>query len=419
VSDELAAEKTQEPRTPRKNRIVLLATIAVVALLGLVVIVQLVLRPAVRTQEAANAEAVDTRGLERVAWCGAGRFAVVQDFERDGTPVVTAWNRDSGRTESRRGWLWLRTEQAASAIWMLPMSGKEVAALVAQPGRTPYPLAGVASFDAPAPELVRWVLDSVATPVPATTWEPLPGSIGTVAVASVEQTIGSAPASLSFVLPGHNVQRATIRVGASSKTFDVLGWSASRAVFGIRGIAQVGPQPSHFGAPSLAFYAADGTQIDTGNEFEFFREACWSGQGSWVVTIEPATGGNSVTARALVGSTRPTRELCELRVEEEPVALLGPAGRWVLIGVSADKGARQYDEITAPGERKRVLLIPRDPSAEWTQESWHEGAGLLRLGLSTSATGQLQTRVLLYRPGVSRPKTVYKGSKRLTTEGDR
>ena len=80
-------------------------------------------------------------------------------------------------------------------------------------------------------------------------------------------------------------------------------------------------------------------------------------------------------------------------------------------------GGTQYDEITAPGQRKRVLLLPEDPTAEWTAETWHEGSGLLRLGVSVSPTGQVATRVVLYRPGMSRPKTVYKGPKRLATEG--
>ncbi len=144
---------------------------------------------------------------------------------------------------------------------------------------------------------------------------------------------------------------------------------------------------------------------------------CWTGTDSFFALIRE-------TSPSLVAAQDPSRPgtatpvvLTQTSAEEGPPALLGPAGKWVAIGVNAARGARQYDEITAPGERKMLMRIQKDPSAEWTSEAWQEGAGLLRLGLNVSATGQVQTRVLLYRPGIGRPKTVYKGPKRLTKEG--
>ncbi len=98
-------------------------------------------KPAVSRQEVANRSAVDTKGLERVAWVGNGAFAVVQDFERDGTPVVVAWNRETGELKQQPGWLWLRSEQASAAVWMVPMTAEKVSELIDGPGGTPYPLA--------------------------------------------------------------------------------------------------------------------------------------------------------------------------------------------------------------------------------------------------------------------------------------
>ena len=95
VSDAQPPTETGEAAGPRPRRIWLLIAIALVAFAALAVLVLLVVEPAVTRQEVANRSAVDTKGLERVAWVGNGAFAVVQDFERDGTPVVVAWNRET------------------------------------------------------------------------------------------------------------------------------------------------------------------------------------------------------------------------------------------------------------------------------------------------------------------------------------
>ena len=85
--------------------------------------------------------------------------------------MVRRWSRhgtgDRGACKQQRGWLWLRTEQAAPAIWMVPMTAEKVAALIAAAGATPYPLTGVSTHDAPAPGLARWLLDSNEGPVQA------------------------------------------------------------------------------------------------------------------------------------------------------------------------------------------------------------------------------------------------------------
>ncbi len=290
------------------------------------------------------------------------------------------------------------------------MSGHGVRSLIESPGPTPYPLTSVDTQDSPAPGLARWVLDSTDGPSPATVWEPIPAGMSLVAVATVDPGAGSAPSDLRLVGPHRDAKRP-LTVG---RTFEPLAWAATGEVFGIQ---QLFPSTvstrAQRGGPIVSFYSREGTRRSSAGV------GCWSGATPSWVFLQAIANGSSVIAQDVSGRGVAPLTLLSVTSGEGAPSLLGPAGKWVLIGVNAAKGARQYDEITAPGERKRVLLVPRDPTAEWTQEAWREGAGLLRLGLSTSATGQLQTRVMLYKPGVSRPKTIYKGPKRLTTEGNR
>jgi hypothetical protein len=204
-----------------------------------------------------------------------------------------------------------------------------------------------------------------------------------------------------------------------SVTVDPLGWSASGDLFALRVLHPAGSELAETAKPLTDYYMTDGTRRVAESLDPSASASCWAGSGNYrVASVVSKSPPYLVTAQDLMQPPPPTEvRLAEVAADEGPPALLGPAGKWVLIGVNAARGARQYDEITAPGQRRRLLLIPRDPSAQWTEEAWQEGAGLLRLGVAVSPTGQVQTRVMLYRPGASRPRTVYKGPKRLAAEG--
>jgi hypothetical protein len=417
-----SADEASERVPPRKDRMLLLVVIALVSLIALVALAISIVRPAVRAQRAANVMAVDTRGLERVAWAGDGRFAVVQDFERDGTPVVSAWDRQSGRLQRQRGWLWLRTEETAAAIWVIPMTAKQVAAIVNVPGDARYPLTAIALTDAPAPGLARWDFYHGPPAPGARAWRPVAGGRAS-AEFGVDAKKGSAPFSLGL----RQSRPGGVPVGIAKQvegspfpaTVNPLGWSASGDLFALRVLDPAGGQTGETAESLTEYYLTDGTRRFTGSSAPSASASCWAGSGNYrVASAATKSSPYLVTAQDLMQPPPPTEvRLAEIRADEGPPALLGPAGKWVLIGVNAARGARQYDEITAPGQRRRLLLIPRDPSAQWTEEAWQEGAGLLRLGVAVSPTGQVQTRVMLYRPGASRPRTVYRGPKRLATEG--
>jgi hypothetical protein len=414
VSDAPLAEDTpEEAQAPRPRRMLLLLVVAFVAIIALVWVVSAVVRPGIEQQTAADKMAVNTRGFERVGWAGGGQYAIIQDFERDGTPIVVAWNRETGKTQVQRGWVWVRTEQAAPAIWLVPLDANAVRRLVSQ--RRSYPLEDTEGYDQPAPGLVRWALDSASAPAPAVSWAPIPSGEGVSAELEVDSSKGSAPYRLRFRQADGTSKPAE---DPSGRTFDSLGWSASGDFFAARPLLQPSPSGTE---RVLEFYTPGGTNVRGAGTSPTIGPQSWAGSGSFFVDAVESPAPSSkpvpVFAQDIGNPLAPATRLLDVPPDGSAPVLLGPAGSWVLIRTTAARKATQYDEITAPGRRERVFLVPRDPSAEWTHDAWQDGAGLLRLGVSVSALGEAKTRVLLFRQGVSRPKTIYRGPKRLTIRG--
>ena len=395
----------------------LLLAIALLGIVALVALVTLVVRPGIERQAVIDRTAVDTRGFERVGWAGAGRYAVIQDFERDGTPIVSAWDRETGKTQVKRGWVWVRTEQAAPAIWLVPITADEVRSLISAPQS--YPLAGTDRYDEPAPGLVRWAFDSGSAPAPAALWAPIPNGHGAAAELMVDSAKGSAPSVARFRQPDGSVK--LIDATPSGTTLDPVGWSASGQLLAVSALRAPPIRQSTSRETTLQYFTQAG--VNTGTTFTNARTGpqCWAGTGGfWVTSLgAPKDLSTPVVAKDLDHFPVQEKRLLEVPFAEGAPRILGPSGDWVIVRTGAPREATEYDEITAPGVRKRVFLVPNDPSATWTAEAWQEKAGLVRLGVSVSAIGETQTRVLLFRPGASRPKTIYKGPKRLTTKGER
>ncbi len=406
MTDELAADSPEQPEGPRRSRIPALLAIAALSLVALVALAVLVVRPSIRQQEVTNERAVDTTGFEWTEWAGAGRYAVIQDFERDGTPLVKSWDPETRRFETKRGYVWLRTEQAAAAVWIVPMSAAEVAASARADGS--FPLARRSGADAPVAGLERWVLGEPSASRDATSWAPMANAQGDRVVPVVDEAVGSAPAMLVFEPRGG----APSEVSVDGHTLVPLGWSAAGAYFAALTLDTRSTRAAETSS-AVNVYSRDGTLVFTQPAaLSIATPAAWLGVANQLATYSRP---RAIAAQDVATEAR--RTIFAVGQGAALPRLLGTSGRGVLVGTEAARGADQYDEVSASGERTRVMLVQEDRSAVWTTESWAEQTGLLRLGAKVSALGEVRTRVLLFVPGRNRPVKVYEGSDRLSAEG--
>jgi len=92
-------------------------------------------------------------GWDALSWTGDGRFAVLQTFDAAGTPVVMAWDAETGEVSEQSGYRVLAIEPASSVLWLEPMSAEDVGTDMME---NEYAFFDLGPFDGPAASLEAW-----------------------------------------------------------------------------------------------------------------------------------------------------------------------------------------------------------------------------------------------------------------------
>lgn len=217
---------------------------------------------------------VDASG--RVAWCGQGRFGVVQTSDPEGEPVVLAWDSATGETHSLTGCRLATVERHGAVVWLVPMDRGQLSEhpdgewdSVLVPAEGP--------FDAVPESLLAWDL-TVARREPVAsrdlTWMRWPGPGPWSATAVIDPERGAYPSDL---LLGESAVEADDRrasLPGNFGTFDVVGWSPSGRYLALAELLDVGAVPQE------AFRRIIIVDAQSGETISEARQNASQGQGS-------------------------------------------------------------------------------------------------------------------------------------------
>jgi hypothetical protein len=167
-------------------------------------------------------------------WAGDGRYAILQAVGKDEKPVVTAWDRTTGKLLTYPDYRVVGVEPHEARFWIVPDSRP-----------LPYGTHGAVvphvmdiagdGVDSPPAELYAVRLDEDATPrsdVDAR-WHTWSGSAAYSVSVEIDVNRGACPSSLRFSATGTSRNAWSAKVPTDVVTFEPIGWSPSGLYFAV------------------------------------------------------------------------------------------------------------------------------------------------------------------------------------------
>lgn len=361
---------------------------------------------------------VETAGIERAGWTADGAYAWIQDFERDGTPVVSAVDVASRAKVSQRGYLLVAAETSAPVLWLMPADRSFVSSALADPAAKSiaYPVVVRWPYDAPVPGLKVWDLSSDGGPVDASggSWAPWAGAKGGPSVElAVDATRGGWPASIA-------VAGRSVALPGASATYRPVGFSRSGTLFALEELTAV-PASAHDPQTKTRHVVVVDTRSGATRSFALPQDisspVVWDG-GSEALAWAQMRSTDSTPTYSLItmdpvrGSTRTlaTEKFVAKSVgADRPLVLLGSdsSGLIALAGDSfADPSARVW-RFNASGAAEIGALprVTRPPGFDPAR-----GLVYLVQEPSTTAPGMVHAVASVRALGSSESTRIYEGA---------
>jgi hypothetical protein len=205
-------------------------------------------------------------GTPNVYWTGGGQYLVIQSLEVKVTggrtevgPLVTVVRLKTGGSVTVPGYRVVSVESAAPRVWLVPDPAPGVPGTTAANSTPPAPPQHQAfdGWDEPAPLLRVWDVTRPSSTIslPADEqWQPWRGPSGIVARLTVDPSVGSSPARLSFEQtsqpPVTAIAPGMHPIPGDARTFEPVGWSPSGRYFAVVALVRRASDTEDYG-PTL------------------------------------------------------------------------------------------------------------------------------------------------------------------------
>lgn len=169
-----------------------------------------------------------------VWWTGNGDYAVLQAVGKDGRPVMTAWNRATGKLGTYPNYRVVGVEPHEARVWIVPDSRVVPSSIHDAEVPRVVDIAGD-GVDSRPDELYVVRLDEDAKPrsdVDAR-WHAWSGAGAYSVSVEIDVNKGGCPSALRFFAAGSSLNAWSAKVPTDVATFEPVGWSSSGLYFAV------------------------------------------------------------------------------------------------------------------------------------------------------------------------------------------
>lgn len=295
-------------------------------------------------------------GTRSAAWCGDGRYAVVeyQGSGKDATRSVIAWDSRTGKTVKVDGYRLVATEPSSTQVWLTPArtpSEEDIEygtdEVVVSPWDEDW--YGGEAWDGPGTAF-SWDAAAGGEPRPWTSpkWRPWPNGRGVSAKLDVWPSLGLYPSSIEFV----DETGESVSVDLPGEwTFRPIGWSPSGRFFAIDGLDDEGPTIIDSKTGEIAAEYEEPMSDDTDYWYETGAMPAWDPVEDklWIPLMRNSDSEDAVDFEVGLQTLRPYGPQlafllppADWRHTEGTIQILGSTADSLIVDVPSFDGARLW-----------------------------------------------------------------------------